>query len=71
HVTARRVLDLFSEIENAVRKHGGRLVEGRLEDGQETLSGFFTMAYPSAEDARTAERNLKHVPSILKIKRVD
>ncbi|HPB66510.1 MAG TPA: bifunctional (p)ppGpp synthetase/guanosine-3',5'-bis(diphosphate) 3'-pyrophosphohydrolase, partial [Spirochaetales bacterium] len=71
HVTGRRVLDLFSEIENAVRKHGGRLVEGRLEDGQETLSGFFTMAYPSAEDARTAERNLKHVPSILKIKRVD
>ncbi len=71
HVTGRRVLDLFSEIENAVRKHGGRLVEGRLEDGQETLSGFFTMAYPSAEDARTAERNLRHVPSILKIKRID
>jgi len=71
HVTGKRVLDLFSEIENAVRKHGGRLVEGRLEDGQESLSGFFTMAYPSAEDARTAERNLRHVPSILKIKRVD
>ncbi|PKL24527.1 MAG: GTP pyrophosphokinase [Spirochaetae bacterium HGW-Spirochaetae-3] len=71
HVTGRRVLDLFSEIENAVRKHGGRLVEGRLEDGLDTLSGFFTMAYPSAEDARTAERNLRHVPSILKIKRTD
>lgn len=71
HVTGRRVLDLFSEIENAVRKHGGRLIEGRLEDGQETLTGNFTMAYSSAEDARTAERNLKHVPSILKIKRVD
>jgi len=71
HVTGRRVLDLFSEIENAVRKHGGRLVEGRLEDGQDTLSGFFTMAYPSAEDARTAERNLRHVPSILRIKRID
>jgi len=71
HVTGKRVLDLFSEIENAVRKHGGRLVEGRLEDGHESLSGFFTMAYPSAEDARTAERNLRHVPSILKIKRVD
>lgn len=71
HVTARRVLDLFSEIENAVRKPGGRLVEGRLEEGAETLSGFFTMAYPSAEDARTSERNLRNVPSILKIKRVD
>jgi GTP pyrophosphokinase len=71
HVTGKRVLDLFSEIENAVRKHGGRLIEGRLEDGQETLSGTFTMAYSSAEDARTAERNLKHVPSIIKIKRMD
>jgi len=71
HVTGKRVLDLFSEIENAVRKHGGRLVEGRLEDGQESLSGNFTMAYPSAEDARTAERNLRHVPSILKIKRIE
>ena len=71
HVTGKRVLDLFSEIENAVRKHGGRLVEGRLEDGAESLSGNFTMAYPSAEDARTAERNLKHVPSILKITRLD
>jgi len=71
HVTGKRVLDLFSEIENAVRKHGGRLVEGRLEDGQETLSGNFTMAYASAEDAHTAERNLKHVPSIIRIKRID
>ncbi len=71
HVTGKRVLDLFSEIENAVRKHGGRLVEGRLEDGQESLSGNFTMAYPSAEDARTSERNLRNVPSILKIKRIE
>ncbi|MBU0929273.1 MAG: RelA/SpoT family protein [Spirochaetes bacterium] len=71
HVTGRRVLDLFSEIENAVRKHGGRLVEGRLEDGHDSLSGVFTMAYPSAEDARTSERNLRHVPSILKIKRIE
>lgn len=45
--------------------------EGRLEDGPETLSGNFTMAYASAEDAHTAERNLKHVPSIIKIKRID
>jgi hypothetical protein len=29
------------------------------------------MAYPSAEDARTAERNLRNVPSIIKIKRAD
>lgn len=71
HVTGRRVLDLFSEIENAVRKHGGRLLEGRLEDGQDALSGVFTMAYPSAEDARTSERNLRHVPSILRIRRID
>ncbi|MDX9899401.1 MAG: RelA/SpoT family protein [Spirochaetia bacterium] len=70
-VSGKRVLDLFSEIENAVKKHGGRLVEGRLEDSQDALTGFFTMAYPCAEDARTAERNLRNVPSILKIRRID
>jgi len=29
------------------------------------------MAYPSAEDARTAERDLRHIPSIMKIKQVN
>ncbi|GAB1432323.1 bifunctional (p)ppGpp synthetase/guanosine-3',5'-bis(diphosphate) 3'-pyrophosphohydrolase [Spirochaetota bacterium] len=71
HVSSRRVADLFSEIENAVKKHGGRLVEGRLEDGHDSLYGFFTMAYQNLEDARTVERNLRHVPSIIKIKRLD
>jgi GTP pyrophosphokinase len=70
-VTARRTFDLFSEIENAVRKHGGRLLEGKLEDGPDGLSGHFSMAYASAEDARIVERNLRNVPSIHRIKRIE
>jgi GTP pyrophosphokinase len=69
-VTARRTFDLFSEIENAVRKHGGRLLEGKLEENQDGLSGHFSMAYNSADDARIVERNLRNVPSIHKIKRI-
>jgi GTP pyrophosphokinase len=69
-VTARRTFDLFSEIENAVRKHGGRLLEGKLEETADGLSGHFSMAYNSADDARIVERNLRNVPSIHKIKRI-
>ncbi len=70
-VTAKRSFDLFSEIENAARKHSGKLVEGKLEEGQEGLSGTFTMAFPGADEARVVERNLRQVPSIIKIRRID
>lgn len=69
-VTARRTFDLFSEIENAVRKHGGRLLEGKLEENHDGLSGHFSMAYNSADDARIVERNLRNVPSIHRLKRI-
>ena len=70
-VTARRTFDLFAEIDNAVKKHGGRLMEGKLEDGHDSLTGTFTMAYDDSSQARTAERNLRNIPSIQKLQRLD
>lgn len=70
-VSAKRSLDLFSEIENAAKKHGGKLMEGKLEDGHDGLSGTFTMAFPGVEEARVVERNLRQVPNIVKIRRLD
>ncbi|MBP7263358.1 MAG: bifunctional (p)ppGpp synthetase/guanosine-3',5'-bis(diphosphate) 3'-pyrophosphohydrolase [Spirochaetia bacterium] len=70
-VSAKRSDDLFSEIENAAKKNGGRLLEGRLEQEADGLSGSFTMAFSSADDAKVVERNLRNVPSILAIRRED
>jgi GTP pyrophosphokinase len=43
-VTSRRTYDLFGEIEGALRKHKGHLIEGRLHDDEEgRLRGTFTM----------------------------
>ena len=70
-VWARKSSDLFSEIENAAKKNGGRLVEGRLEADGDGYAGSFTMAFAKVEDARVVERNLKNVPSIQKIRRTE
>ncbi|HOX91599.1 MAG TPA: RelA/SpoT family protein [Spirochaetales bacterium] len=70
-VLARSSLDLFSEIEHAAKKHGGTLVEGKLERSSEGLSGSFTMAFAETKDARIVERNLRQVPNILRIRRAD
>ncbi len=75
-VHARRTHDLFSEIDNAVKKHGGQLLEGKLEEvarstGPGGLAGSFTLSYATAASARIVERNLRHIPSIIKVRRVD
>lgn len=69
-VQAKRTFDLFSEIDNAVKKHGGNLLEGKLEETPGGLSGRFTLSYMSTAAARTVERNLKNIPSILKVSRI-
>lgn len=70
-VWAKKSADLFSEIENAAKKNNGRLMEGRLEQERDGLTGSFTMAFIRVEDARVVERNLRNVPSIQKIRRVE
>jgi len=65
-VEARRTSDLFSEIEGAVRKHQGHLIEGRLEEADmNRLIGFFTMELEDREDLKKVLKNLRGIPSIL------
>ena len=71
-ITARKSADLFSEIENAVRKFRGRLREGRLgERGDGNLSGSFTMEFESREDIKKAVKALRGLPSIMAIEEDD
>jgi GTP pyrophosphokinase len=67
-VEARLSADLFSEIEGAVRKYQGHLVEGRLEEIlPNRLTGFFTMQLEQAEDLRKILKNIRGIPGIFSI----
>jgi GTP pyrophosphokinase len=71
-LTARKSADLFSEIESAVRKFGGRLREGHLgERGDGTLTGFFTMEVESRDDVRKVAKAVRSVPAILSLEEDD
>jgi GTP pyrophosphokinase len=64
-VTSKRTYDLFGEIEGALRKFHGHLVEGRLHDDEEgRLIGAFTMEVEHEEDFKKIVKNLKTIPSV-------
>ncbi|QQO10661.1 RelA/SpoT family protein [Breznakiella homolactica] len=67
-VEARMATDLFSEIEGAVRKHQGHLIEGRLEEsGSNHLTGFFTMQLEKQNDLKLILKNIRSIPSVFSI----
>jgi GTP pyrophosphokinase len=67
-VTTKKVPDIFSEIEAAVRKYQGRLREGKLgERGDGTLSGFFTMETENRENLKKISKSLRGLPSIISL----
>jgi GTP pyrophosphokinase len=67
-VEARLSADLFSEIEGAVRKQQGHLIEGRLEETSANhLTGFFTMQLEQAEDLKRVMKNIRGIPAVYSI----
>jgi guanosine-3',5'-bis(diphosphate) 3'-pyrophosphohydrolase len=70
HVSARITGDLFSEIEGAVRKHHGHLIEGKLEEVGGNLSGSFTMEFNKREDVKRIMKSIRTIPSVLNIQAV-
>lgn len=70
-IEAKRASDLFSEIEGAVRKHQGHLIEGRLEEsGTNHLTGYFTMELERRDDLKKVLKNLKGIPAVLSIQTI-
>ena len=71
-VVAKRGADLFSEIEGAVRKHKGHLIEGKLEDDHEGhLIGSFTMELEHQGDVQKILKAVRAIPSINVIQKID
>jgi GTP diphosphokinase / guanosine-3',5'-bis(diphosphate) 3'-diphosphatase len=67
-ITARMTSDLFSEIEGAIRKYRGHLIEGKLEENERgNLTGFFTMELDHKEDFKTVLKSIRTIPSVMSI----
>ncbi|MDR2182318.1 MAG: HD domain-containing protein [Treponema sp.] len=64
-IEAKNRGDLFSEIEGAVRKFQGHLIEGRLEEsGTGRLTGYFTMQLENRGDAAKVLKHLRGIPAV-------
>ena len=71
-VEAKLTANLFSEIESAIRKRQGHLIEGRLEKtASSRLSGNFTMQLTNADDLKPVMKNIRGIPGILGIQTVN
>jgi GTP pyrophosphokinase len=71
-VEARKKGALFSEIEGAVRKFQGRLIEGKLEEISENhLTGYFTVQLESPEDAARVLRHIRGIPAVFNIQNLE
>ena len=67
-IEARLSADLFSEIEGAVRKQQGHLIEGRLEETSSNhMTGFFTMSLEHQEDLKRVMKNIRGIPAVYSI----
>jgi GTP pyrophosphokinase len=67
-IEARLSADLFSEIEGAVRKQQGHLIEGRLEETSSNhMTGFFTMSLEHSEDLKKVMKNIRGIPAVYSI----
>jgi guanosine-3',5'-bis(diphosphate) 3'-pyrophosphohydrolase len=71
-VMARRTSDLFSEIEGAIRKFGGSLIEGRVEETEDDrLEALFTVELDRRDDFKKVMKNVRTIPQVLNITAVN
>ena len=69
-VVAKENTELFSEIDNAVRKHGAHLIQGSLDAGPEGLVGTFTISADNENAMKLTTQAIRQIPSIKKIQGV-
>jgi len=68
-VTARKTTNLFSEVEGAIKKFHGHLIEGKLDENiPETQQGFFTVELDNGRDFDQVLKSLRSIPSVLQIR---
>ena len=71
-VTSRIIPNLFSEIEGALKKYNGHLIEGKVdEDDGEVLKGSFTVELDNKGDFSKVVKSLRTIPAIVNIQKCD
>ena len=67
-VVAKRTFDLFSEIESAIRKFHGNLIEGRVEESDDgRLDAQFTVELDRRDDFKKVMKSVRSIPQVLSI----
>ena len=67
-VVARSSSDLFSEIEGAIRKVHGHLIEGRIDETvQGTLEASFTLEVERRQDLRKISKCIRAIPVVMSL----
>ena len=71
-IEAKHSSHIFSEIEGAIRKKQGHLIEGRLEESSTNrLSGIFAMQLANADDLKTVVKSIRGIPGIINIQPIN
>lgn len=67
-VVARPTNDLFSEIEGAVRKIHGHLIEGRIDEtGPNSIDASFTLEIERRQDLRKIAKSIRAIPVVMSL----
>ncbi len=67
-VSSRKTSDLFSEIEGAIRKYKGHLIEGKIEDaGNDKMEALFIMEIENSADFKNVLKSIRNIPSVLNL----
>jgi guanosine-3',5'-bis(diphosphate) 3'-pyrophosphohydrolase len=68
HVVAKRTVDLFSEIEGAIKKYGGHLISGSVDESDRgNLEGYFTVEMDNKKKLTQISKSIRTMPSISSI----
>jgi guanosine-3',5'-bis(diphosphate) 3'-pyrophosphohydrolase len=71
-VTTKPSDDIFSEIEGAIKKYQGHLIEGKLEEkGYDIYTGYFTIEIDESKNFKKVLKNLRAVPAIVNVQVID
>lgn len=67
HVTAKIDQDIFGQIDNAVKSHGGRLRKGKLGIDGNRLTGDFTIIAESEDAIRKCTAAIRTIPTVIEL----
>lgn len=67
-VSSKTTQDIFSEIESAIKKYKGHIIDGQIfNETEDKINGYFTIEIEKKEDFKKAIKSARAIPSILNI----